>query len=59
MDKLHPDDLYSLENYARLRPEFRARVLAHKAHRKFGIGNHVTLLFEDRLTMQYLSLIHI
>ncbi|UCG71284.1 MAG: DUF3501 family protein [Chromatiales bacterium] len=53
MDKLQPEDLYSLENYAQLRPEFRARVLAHKAHRKVAIGDHVTLLFEDRLTMQY------
>lgn len=53
MNKLRPEDLYSLENYARLRREFRARVLAHKAHRKLAIGDHVTLLFEDRLTMQY------
>ncbi len=53
MNKLQPEDLYSLENYARLRPEFRAQVLAHKTHRKLAIGDHVTLLFEDRLTMQY------
>ena len=53
MDKLQPEDLYSLENYAQLRNEFRARVLAHKAHRKVAIGDHVTLLFEDRLTMHY------
>lgn len=53
MNKLQREDLYSLENYAQLRTEFRARVLAHKAHRKLAIGNHVTLIFEDRLTMQY------
>lgn len=53
MNKLQPEDLYSLENYARLRSEFRARVLAHKAHRKLALGEHVMLLFEDRLTMQY------
>jgi len=30
MSKLTRDDLYSLEKYAATRPEFRARVIAHK-----------------------------
>jgi hypothetical protein len=34
MDKLTRNDLYSLEQYAQLRPEFRARVIAHKRNRK-------------------------
>jgi hypothetical protein len=51
--KLTVDDLYTLEVYARQRNEFRARVMEHKEHRKLHIGNHVTLLFEDRLTMLY------
>ena len=53
MHKLSIDDLYSLEDYARLRPDFRARVMEHKQHRKLTLGDHLTLLFEDRLTMQY------
>ncbi len=53
MDHLQISDLYSLEDYARLRADFRARVLEHKAHRKVALGDHVTLLFEDRLTMHY------
>jgi hypothetical protein len=53
MNKLQPEDLYSLESYAKLRKDFRARVLEHKAHRKVALGGHVTLLFEDRLTMHY------
>lgn len=53
MDKLTVADLYSLETYARLRPEFRARVIEHKAHRRLALGAHVTLAFEDRLTMHY------
>ncbi len=53
MQKLEVSDLYPLETYARLRPEFRARVMEHKAHRKLPLGEHVTLLFEDRLTMHY------
>ena len=53
MNKLTPADLYTLEAYSRERPAFRARVLEHKQPRKVSIGAHVTLLFEDRLTIQY------
>lgn len=53
MSKLTRDDLYSLEKYAATRPEFRARVIAHKANRRLAIGPHATLYFEDSLTMQY------
>lgn len=53
MNKLTPTDLMSLETYARERPEFRARVLAHKANRRVALGPHLTLHFEDRLTIQY------
>jgi hypothetical protein len=47
------DDLYSLEKYAEVRGDFRARVMAHKKYRQVAIGTHATLYFEDRLTMQY------
>jgi hypothetical protein len=53
MNKLSRDDIYPLETYAKLRADFRARVLEHKAHRKLQLGEHITLLFEDRLTMHY------
>lgn len=53
MHKLSSRDLYSLEEYARHRDEFRARVMEHKNHRRIALGGHVTLCFEDRLTMQY------
>lgn len=53
MEKLTRSDLYSLEQYAELRPEFRARVMAHKKDRKLPIGPVATLYFEDRLTVQY------
>jgi Protein of unknown function (DUF3501) len=53
MTALTRTDLYSLETYAVLRAAFRARVLAHKQLRKLHLGEHVTLLFEDRLTIQY------
>ncbi|MFZ0791584.1 MAG: DUF3501 family protein [Chromatiaceae bacterium] len=51
--QLTRDDLYSLEKYAQVRPEFRARVMAHKKNRQVALGAHATLYFEDRLTMQY------
>jgi hypothetical protein len=53
MQALSRDDLYSLEKYAEMRPEFRAKVMAHKKDRAVFLGDHVTLYFEDRLTMQY------
>jgi hypothetical protein len=53
MKKLTRDDLMTLEEYAKQRPAFRARVLDHKKPRKISLGDHATLYFEDRLTMQY------
>jgi hypothetical protein len=53
MDKLTRNDLYSLEQYAELRPEFRARVIAHKKDRNVHIGPVATVYFEDRQTVQY------
>jgi len=47
------DSLLPLEAYARARGEFRARVLAHKKPRTVHLGEHVTLLFEDELTIRY------
>ena len=53
MPQLTRDDLYSLEQYAARRPAFRAQVLAHKKLRTVHVGPHMTLIFEDRLTVQY------
>ena len=53
MGKLSRESLYSLEKYAAIRPDFRAKVMEHKKHRRVPIGDHATLYFEDALTMQY------
>jgi len=53
MQKLVETDLLSLERYSRERPEFRARVMAHKKNRKLNVGPNTMWLFEDRLTVQY------
>jgi len=53
MKQLQRPDLYSQENYAVIRDEFRAEVMQHKKNRFIQLGENIRLLFEDRLTMQY------
>ena len=53
MAQITCDSLMTLEAYARERPQFRARVMAHKKDRTLHLGEHVTLLFEDELTIRY------
>jgi hypothetical protein len=53
MQKLTMDDLYSLEQYAGVRDEFRSDVLQHKRNRRLELGSNAALYFEDRVTMQY------
>jgi hypothetical protein len=47
------EKLYSLEEYHRLRPEFRAKVIALKKIRTVPLGPNASLHFENELTMQY------
>lgn len=51
--KLTRDDLYSLEQYSIMRDEFRLKIIKHKENRRIELGNHLLLLFEDKLIMQY------
>jgi hypothetical protein len=53
MTKITRESLMSLEAYAKARPEFRAKAMAHKRLRTVHIGDHVTLLFEDEMTIRY------
>jgi hypothetical protein len=53
VNKLAAADLMTLEQYARERPAFRARVLQHKTERQLAVGPDATWAFEDRLTVQY------
>jgi len=47
------ESLLTLEAYAKARAAFRARVIGHKRSRTVQLGDHVTLAFEDALTMRY------
>ena len=51
--RLQPADLLSLERYHLEREDFRRRVMAHKTVRQVFLGPHVSLTFEDTLTIQY------
>jgi Protein of unknown function (DUF3501) len=53
MQKITRESLMSLEAYAKARPAFRAQAIAHKRLRTAHIGEHVTLLFEDEMTIRY------
>ena len=53
MAGISADSLMTLEAYARERGAFRARVIEHKKRRTVHLGEHVTLLFEDELTIRY------
>jgi len=53
MQKISRESLMTLEAYAKARKDFRAKVLAHKKNRIVGVGEHVTLIFEDELTIRY------
>lgn len=47
------DSLLTLEAYAKARPAMRSEVILHKKNRSVHLGNHVTLLFENELTLRY------
>ena len=53
MPQIAPGSLLPLEVYARERSAYRSRVIAHKKLRTVHVGEHVTLIFEDELTIRY------
>lgn len=53
MPKLTHDSLMTLEAYAKARPAMRERIIAHKKLRSIYLGDNLTLIFEDELTMRY------
>jgi len=53
MARIERESLLTLEAYARERKDFRSRVIEHKKHRTVQLGDSVTLIFEDELTIRY------
>ena len=53
MPAITRESLMTLEAYSKVRKEFRANVMAHKKNRRVHLGDHITLQFEDEMTMRY------
>ena len=53
MTTITRDSLLTLEDYAKVRKEKRREVMAHKKPRKIPLGDHITLFFEDEVTIRY------
>ena len=53
MAQISRESLLTLEVYGKQRKDFRAKVIAHKKNRTLHLGQHVTLIFEDELTIRY------
>lgn len=46
-------DLHSLEEYSKIRDDFKKAAINHRKQRQVSIGKHMTLHFEDRVTVKY------
>jgi hypothetical protein len=53
MTKLTIDDITDLRAYERERDDFRREVIALKRRRRIGLGDFVTLLFENSRTIRF------
>ncbi len=53
MTQLTREDLWSLEEYAQRRQDFRTEVMAHKKNRQLPLGENARLYFEDATTIRY------
>jgi hypothetical protein len=53
MPQISRESLMTLEAYAKARPEFRNKVMSHKKNRTVHLGQNLTLIFEDELTVRY------
>ncbi len=47
------ESLWTLEHYAKVRKDFRTEVIAHKRVRSLPLGEHITIFFEDEMTIRY------
>jgi hypothetical protein len=53
MKPVQRDEIVDYQTYGDLRPEFRKEAMAAKDARRVHIGDHLTLLFENRTTIRY------
>ncbi|MBI40216.1 MAG: hypothetical protein CMF59_11495 [Leptospiraceae bacterium] len=53
MTKIQPSDIMPLEQYDRVRDEYRQRIFEIKKARRIGVGEYLNFLFENADTMKY------
>lgn len=53
MKVIAPEDVIPYEAYEKQREEFRSRIIALKQRRRISIGPLVTMIFENRATLQF------
>jgi hypothetical protein len=53
MNPLTREDLLPLDEYERQRDAYRSRIIALKQRRRVSVGPLVTLVFENRKTLQF------
>jgi hypothetical protein len=53
MASITPDNLMTLEAYARARKDMKPRIIARRRLRSIALGDHVTVQFEDEDTIRY------
>jgi hypothetical protein len=53
MKKIALSDVKSLIEYERVRDAMRRDVIAHKQNRRIGVGDRISLVFEDRTTVLF------
>jgi hypothetical protein len=53
MRPLRIEEIVPLDRYGPLRDAYRERVIAYKRTRRVALGEHATLLFEDRETLRF------
>jgi len=51
--KITLDSLMTLEAYSKWRKQHKAEIIAHRKLRSVRLGDHVTLQFEDEMTIRY------
>ena len=53
MSKLTHADLLTLESYHKARPQIRAQAIEMRKLRTVALGEHLTLIFENKFLMKY------
>lgn len=53
MRKVSRDEILPISEYETIRPHFRERIIAEKKPRRLAVGEHISVVFENRDTVLY------